>query len=476
MWGYRTSLFLVLFCGGCVFALVDPMVGAVAYILVYQIMPNDRWWGMPLADWGMRFSMLAAAFTIVGLLTGGHRLPRARPWMTLWEFGAVLILLIAALTTFVSGIGAHHSSQLLFDKMWKMLLFVLVLSRLITTRRNLRAMLWAVVIGTLYLGHDAYTAPSDAYVFGRLQTIGGPDFTTTSGLAAHMAAVIPLVGVMVLTGRNALWRLLAIASGVLAVNTIILCRTRSAFIGIIFGVAAAMLAAPRRRRVRIIALLLISITAGYALTDIHFWDRMSTMSSRDRLHQDVAAMQRMEIWRAGIRMLSDYPHGIGLGNFPILIGKYDMRNPARTSHNTLLVCFVELGVPGGMIFLMMTGLGLMNLRRAARLAGRTSAPLENRLIVYGALVSFVTYYVTGLGTERFYCESFWWVFALPNWLVRTFTNEVAEELPELARDAEPAWSAAVVTGGGGRYHGFHVHGHALARGHVREDGDGCAIL
>ena len=82
------------------------------------------------------------------------------------------------------------------------------------------------------------------------------------------------------------------------------------------------------------------------------------------------------------------------------------------------------------------GLWLQSVRllfRCTRLAHLTEHPLETQLIAYGLLVSMVSYFIAGLGTERFSCESFWWVMVFPLCLYRVVTREVTSraEAPAL---------------------------------------------
>jgi hypothetical protein len=432
MWALRTVFFVVIFGGGCVFALVNPIIGAITYMMVYQITPNARWWGLPLADMGFRFSFLAGLFTVLGLFTVPQRVPKAKPWLSLWEASLIALVVIATLNTFVFGIGLTPNSRLIFDKFWKMMLFLMVLNRLAGSRTNLRLILWTLVIGSLYLGHDAYSAPLRSYIQGRLQDIGGPDFRTTSGLGAHMCAMLPLIGMAFLTSRHWAFKLVALAAGAFTVNAVVLCRTRSAFIGLAVGILTAFVAAPRARRFRVHVMLVIGLLIAFNLTDVHFWERMSTMSSKESLQEDLAATHRLDIWDASRYVLADHPHGIGMGNFTHVIGQYDWRHPRRSSHNTVIIAFVELGVQGGVLFLVMAAGTLNAIRRSFKLAPLTSDPLETRLWTYGALVAFVTYFVAGLGTERLYCESFWWIMGMPHWIHRVVVNEVHASVPALA--------------------------------------------
>jgi O-antigen ligase len=205
-------------------------------------------------------------------------------------------------------------------------------------------------------------------------------------------------------------------------------------VGLVCGALVAALLIPRVRRWRILLLLGLGGVLAFALTDNHFWRRMNTLTSEEQLAADAAASTRAEIWKVSLTILRENPYGIGIGNFPQVIGNYDKRFSRRSAHNTLVVCFTELGVHGGLLFLLMVlGSGVL-LYRASALASASDNPVETKLLTYGILVSFVTYFVTSLGTERLYCESYWWVLTLPLCLYRVVMREVAAEieLPELA--------------------------------------------
>ena len=178
---------------------------------------------------------------------------------------------------------------------------------------------------------------------------------------------------------------------------------------------------------------------------------METLTDEQVLAKDAAAVSRTQIWSVSLDILADHPLGVGPGNFPRVVGLYDPRHYRRSSHNTLIVCFTEYGVQGGILFLTIIFLSLRYLYLSTRLADRTDRPIETKLMAYGLLVSFVTYVVTGLGTERFYCESYWWVLVLPLCLYRVVLREAraAAEVPELLEspvEADPA-AASLRIGG-----------------------------
>ncbi|MCH8966387.1 MAG: O-antigen ligase family protein [Planctomycetes bacterium] len=437
MWPLRTIFYFVAFWAACFMSLVNPIWGVVNYLLVYQMNPTTTWWGKPINDMGIRYSLYAIAFTMGGLVLGRRHVPKMRSSLSMWEIGLLLMLLLAALSTILGvGYGTHASHA--FEKLWKMFVFVFIVLRLVTTRTNLRIVIWALVAGSLYLGYDAYSIPQADFTQGRLDHVGGPDFRTTSGLAAHMSAMLPIIGLAFLTADNWRWRAFASVAGAFSVNAIILCRTRSAFIGLTMGALTALLLAPRARRWRIHALLVAGAIAAFSLTDSPFWDRMATLGDEQALSTDPATETRVAIWAASLTMLSDYPLGVGIGNFTRVIGHYDPALHGRASHNTVLVAFTELGVQGGILLLLLVFGSVWYSFRCSILAPMCAHSLEIKLTAYGLLIACVTFFVTGLGTERFLCESFWWVLALPHCLHRVVLREIAaaDVVPELATHGE----------------------------------------
>jgi putative inorganic carbon (HCO3(-)) transporter len=436
MWPLKSILCFVLLWGGWFGALVNPIWGVASYILIYQVDPISKWWGEPLTALGLRYSLFAMLFTVVGMIVARKNVPRVYPGISMWECGIAVLVLCGIMNIFL-GVRWDPWAQFVFEKFWKLMVFVIVLGRLATTRQNLRWVMWTFILGSLYLGHNAYTAPSWAFAHGRLEGVGGPDFNSTSGLAAHLASMLPLIGVMFLSLTHWKWRLLAMASGLFTCNAIVMCRTRSAFVGLAAGALVALLTAPATKRFRIHLCLIIGAFGAYHLTDNHFWARMSTLKDREELiENDMATRARVEIWKVSMQIIADYPTGVGVGNFPYVIGKYDARYYKRASHNTVVLCFVELGVQGGVIFLLLIGGSLWHVRECARLAPESDNPLETKLLSYGTLISLVTYVVCGLGTERLYCESYWWVLALPMCLHRVVLGEIHAREPVPAQSDE----------------------------------------
>jgi O-antigen ligase len=124
-----------------------------------------------------------------------------------------------------------------------------------------------------------------------------------------------------------------------------------------------------------------------------------------------------------------------------VIGDYAPHHKGRSSHNSVIVAFVELGVPGGLIFLGLVAGSLRYLRCTARMASQTADPLRTQYMAYGLLISLITYFVASLGTQRFDCESYWWVLVLPLSLFRLAHAEATGEFRAISyatKECEPA--------------------------------------
>lgn len=398
-------------------SLLVPVLGVANYMLIYQVYPEHAWWHIPIESLGIRYSMTAAVCLMLGILINLPRMPSVRPMLGVWDI-AVLCMVFVVIVSEFTGIGPSIQSAALTDKFVKMMVFVFCLTRVTTTRRNFTIVLWALVLGSMYIGYDAWTAPRGAFSRGRLEGVGGPDFRHSSGLSAHMAAMLPLIGAALLTIRYKSLKAVALLSGALTVNTVVLCRTRSAFVGLCVGAIVAVLFAPKRLRMRTYTTMAVAAVCAFALTDNSFWDRMNTLTNRTELANDRAAMGRVEIWGAARRIVAEHPLGVGIGNFPRVLQETNPELGRRAAHNTIILCVAELGLQGIILFGIALTTSIVCSLSCLLRAGKSSDPKWYRYMAYGLLLSIAISFGTQLFTERLYTESFWWVLALPGCLRR----------------------------------------------------------
>jgi len=314
------------------------------------------------------------------------------------------------------------------DKISKVILFGLMMGHVVVTSRRTWQIALLFVVMALYLGHEATNAPPGAFTNNRLDGIGGPDFRESAGLAIHLFALLPFVAVVFLQ-KNVWLKVLAFLAGCYAVNGILLCRARSAFVaGVIVGVTAIWYI-PRRYRRWVVGMLVLGCIGGFILSDSFFWNRMTTIfnSAEER---DNSATSRLEIWSAAWLMVKDNPFGVGIGQFRNQIGRYasDDRLHGRDAHNSFVLCAAETGVLGLSAYLGALTIAWLTLGRANRRLRKVTNRDRLSLLIFANRLALLVYIIGGLFVSRFYTEGAWLFVILPACLDRAVENEIRVEV------------------------------------------------
>jgi O-antigen ligase len=216
----------------------------------------------------------------------------------------------------------------------------------------------------------------------------------------------------------------------LVFNTIVLCRTRSAFVGLIAGTVVAMFMAPRRRRALIYGALLVGSFSAYSLTDNFYWERVNSTFEVENHKRDPTIQSRIELWGISLQMFTEHPFGVGVGQFRHRLAdyntgeqKYAFNLPRRVTHNSYLLCATELGLHGTLVLAMLVGISLYKIRRAMHLSRALPFTDEAHVLAYCCMIALVTYLGASAFTDRLYTESFWCIMALPACLERSLRFE-----------------------------------------------------
>lgn len=422
----KTILWAGFFGAMCLAALSSPIWGIIGYVGHYSVGPEGQWWNAPLRPLEMRYSFTLAAFTAVGIALNWGKL-RFGPSILLRQEKLLLLFLAFVWLSTIFGPetvgrytrpGIDHPSM----KLTKVVIFTLMLTHVVTDLKNLDRLLWALIIGALILGLQAWDTPYRAFESGRLEGVGGPDFSECNFFAAYMAVMLPIIGVQFLRSGG-YGRLLCLASGVFTTNAIILTRSRSAVVGLAFGVLAAILLAPRRERAKIVFCLLLVLAGGLYLSDPQFLSRTATIT-RSEEERDTSAQSRIVLAKAGVRMLTDHPLGVGAGNFYQTIGRYVPEYAGADAHNTYVRCFTEVGLQGGLVLLLLIGSALAILLKVRRQAANLPASQRRDLtyLSFGLIVGISTLSGCFLTISLTYVEYVWWFLALPVCLQRVVHN------------------------------------------------------
>ena len=445
----KTVLFLGLFVVCTVGALWAPLLGILGYVGHYCIGPERQWWAAPISHWGLRYSYTLAIATAVGIALHWRSLRFGKTFLVRHEWLILLFLGVVWLSTLTS--EETSASYTLVDhpsvKMTKVVIFLLMMSHVVTTLKRLDALLWVLVAGALILGLQAFTTPLSQFARGRLEAVGGADFSEANFLAAFLASMLPLIGAQFFrTGWAG--KLLCLASGVFATNAIILTRSRGALVGIAGGAVVAVLLAPKKHRGKILLLLVAALAGGIYLTDPGFLRRASTITTEEEA-MDSSARSRIETWEASVDLLRDHPLlGVGAGNFFQAIGRYNPKYEGRDAHNTYVRCYSELGIVGFALFLALVVNATLTLRRVVLASHNLPEPHADRMtyLCFGISVGLATLFTAALPITLIYNEFLWWWLALPVCFERVVTNLQTDlaDVP-IAAERAPLLKAAAGT-------------------------------
>ena len=401
-----------------------PFLGLMGYILTYNINPVGHWWGSPLIDWGIRYSLLLAGATGLGIIF--HRSKsKVKKFIESQEILLVIFLGVVWLSIPLGlGFNSEGSNAV---KMTKVVIILLMASHVITNLKRYEAMIWTLIIAGLYLGFETYAAPASMFRGGRLDVgIGGSDFGEGNFLGAHFAMLLPFLGVMFIKGG---WKTrgLCLISGVFVTNSIILCRSRGIFLGILVGILFAIIFSIPRQRTKILAGVGIAIVGAIFLTDPGFWGRMEQIDT-DTTQTEGSARGRLLAWEASLSMASDYPLGVGEGNFKTCIGQYIPEMEGRDTHNTFLRCLTELGVQGALVLLLLIGNAFWILFRLKKKIQGLPNKADFLWHIYALKIALIIYLVAGIFITHTYIEEFYWLLMYPLFLKRSIEGEIGDKL------------------------------------------------
>jgi hypothetical protein len=420
-------IFLLLYFTGLTLALtVRPMYGLYTYVAEFYVHPPSRWWGLDLPD--LRWSLLAAAVTLIAILRHKTTMQGREPW---YRSTIARVLILYALWMWIQLPWVLSPYQLtgtiLLSKY--VLLFFLVYT-LVDNEEDLYGFCLAHVLGCAYLGWLIYAAADS----GRLESVGGPGIDNANALGMHLVTGLMFAGFLMLVRDG--WRRWAIVAAIpFILNGIVQTETRGAVIGLLVGGLATVYLKPKRFR-RIYYVLVISAVIGViAVANEAFIARMSTVTGAlaGEAEWDNSARSRVETVKAQLRMFAAHPLGAGHQGTAVLSPAYIgeewlAETGTRDSHNTVMTIVVDQGVPG-IVLLVCLGFAVAGMLR--RMKKLDADGLPGRLGLYrallgGALLSVVS---SGMFAQNLKAEVQIWCLVLLAALWQLVTKTKLENEP-----------------------------------------------
>jgi O-antigen ligase len=302
-----------------------------------------------------------------------------------WPHSHLMLALLGAavLSSFTALWG-----QLAFDStvdLAKCVAVFFLITETVTRPERLRAILWMMVLGgffpamgTLLNWEHGATEEGRA---GWLGIFGNPN-----DVAYSLVILVPLAwGVARLSGaRGKLAATLAVFTYVAAIYT-----TFSR--GGLLGLATVVIVLALRTRSHLMRLMTFILVPLAFFVSTYFWTRAE--GSFNSLGSDPTFNQRVITVKAGLAMLADHPLlGVGLGcsiiGFDTYVPYGALTSKSLIVHNTFVQALAELGLLGGIPFLLLVYRSLTAAHGLAR------APRDEDRAVFGAaleaaLIGFV---------------------------------------------------------------------------------------
>lgn len=352
-----------------------PAYGVSLYMFTFFITPMYWWWGDIVE--GYRWNLFAAVilFGSVLLKTNHARSDLNGPS----KFMALIAILMAVNALFVHFVLAvdRELSSTLMILLLKIVMLHFVMVAAIRTPADVRIVLWSIVLFASYIGYEATINDRGRFIAGRLEGIGAAGVRNANELASLLGAVIPLGGYLFLTGKP-LEKIVAAFATALSLNMVLLCSSRGTFLGLIAAAIIILTMAPKGVRKTVLkGLALGSVALILLLRDPDIVARFMTIfvSAEER---DNSAAGRLDIWRAALKQIADYPLGAGGESFSRALGRtYFGRG--RSVHNGYLNEMCNWGLQGFALRMAFLTTALLLVRNSGRQSARASNQNESLL-------------------------------------------------------------------------------------------------
>lgn len=385
------------------FVLWRPWIGAVLWAAVSYFNPQALSWGFATT---FPFALVVAVTTFCSVVMHARKLHF--PWTR--EVVLVLVLFFWVLLTTITSKRPDLAVPY-FDRVAKILIMTAVTIAVVTDRKALNYLIWAIAVCVGFYGIKGglFTIAT-----GGSYRVWGPTGTMIGGnneIALALITVVPLWIYLSTTVQSAWARKVALACALLCCAAIVGSQSRGALLGI-----AAMGSVYWWRSGHKVAsgVGVAAVAVAVLLFMPQTWfDRMGTIGT---YQADESAMMRINSWQFALNLAADHP--IVGGGFKVFsdpeMYKLYAPNPAWVldAHSVWFQVLGEQGWVGLAIFIF---LGVSTLLSAGRLRSRYLNDPSNKWVADLASmlqVAVIGYFVAGSFLSLAYLDLYYHLVAL----------------------------------------------------------------
>lgn len=269
-----------------------------------------------------------------------------------------------------------------------------IISEVISSKKRLNTVINLVLLSgmivSLYGIYQYFTgvhmdaAWIDTKTFSDISIRVYSTFSNPNVLGEYLIVIASLAIGMLWKSENVKLKLFYLAQVCIAIICLFMTNSRGSMIGLFIAIGIFILIAEKR-------LIIFGIVAVLALPFIlpqSIWSRIISVISLS----DSSSLYRISIYKASINMIRDFfVTGIGIGSFNLVYPIYSFNAAyAYHSHNIFLQIFIEMGIVGFSVFIVIVFLYIQKLYYGVK-----NTTNKNRYIGAVILGGFVGFLIQG---------------------------------------------------------------------------------
>lgn len=366
-----------------------------------------------------------------------------RPIVITSAFPWIVVFLLIHLVSGIASVDAGTAFDTVVTFVLEGLGLYFLVTNVVRTREAIIAIVWILLaigafLGALSFYQDStgtydnvylgFAQPSEATVSVDQTGLGTTAQFRLAGnigeknrYAQIMLMLVPLGLFMAIAQKSRVQRLLALGAAGLTSMGVALTFSRGAAVGfvLLFGIMFLMGYLKWKHMLAVVlgAAIVLAAVPVYAERLGELVAVSETVGNTGIDQADGAIQSRVTEGLAALLAWADHPIlGVGPGEFPLYYRQYAevvgirVKAVDRESHNLYLGMAAELGLIGITVFLIIIGLTLRDLARAAK-AVRARDPMMADMAT-GFLLAIVAYLATGIFLHMSFIRYFWLMLAL----------------------------------------------------------------
>lgn len=407
-----------------------PFVGVLLWSWISFMSVHQLNWGFAST---LPWAAIVFVVTVFGCVVA--REPKRAPVNALT---VLIVLMMAGITlTSLAALGPDSMVWPKWDRVFKILLGLLLTAALLDSRRRVHALIWLIVISLGYFGVKGglFTLRSG----GGFIVMGPPDsmIADRNHLATALLVSLPLMNYLRLQSRHRIIQQGLIFAMATTLFSVVGSQSRGALVGLV--ATAAVLWLRSRGKILSGVAIAVLITAAITFMPESWTERMETIQ---HYQSDASAMGRLNVWLASFHIALMRPllgGGFRAMYVQDIVNQAMPGVDARAAHS---IWFEVLGEHGFVVFAIWLGMlvaGGLYTARVARLARDRPDLRWASDLARMTQASMVAYMSAGSFVSLSYWDCFWTLMVAIGAVHRLVSEAVQQGRPAGEQPAAPGW-------------------------------------